>query len=196
MKKLYIFLSFIVLASLIGSVNAIPMAWSPYVAIQLSNTTTLQSSQMMFINSFSFGNNSLLLNNVYMGSGNTISALNVSCSNANLTLNKLSSIGETSITTVSDDLYAIYLGGFGRAPASVITIANASVPYFYSSGNDSLALYPDATGTETILIDFPLSTTDVDDAIGLAAVALIFGITMGSVALVFALRRRKNDDEY
>ena len=192
MMKLYPLLTLLVVASLFVTVNATPIAWSPYLPIHLSDDTTIQTSQTLYFGSFVFGDSSLLLNNVYMGAGNSIYSLNVSSINANLTLNQLSSVGETSITASGSGLAPITLQGFGKAPDSVVTTWNMTVPYSYSSSNDILTLNPTITGSETILIIFNQTTTDI--VLGVAVVALLFSI-VGVALVLFIWTRKKGEND-
>lgn len=190
MKKLYPLLILLALFSLIASASATPIAWSPYLPIHLSSETTLQTSQTLYFGSFAFGDTSLLLNNVYMGAGNSIYALNVSSISANLTLNQLSSTSETSLTASGSGVAPITLQGFGKAPDSVMTTWNTTVPYYYSSSNDTLIMNPTLSGSETILISF--NETSADIVLGIAVVALLFSIV--GIAFVLIWKTRKEDN--
>jgi hypothetical protein len=194
MNPLYPLATLLLVASLlVGFASASPIAWGPYIAIQMSSSTWLQSSQTLYLDSFSFGSESVLLNNVYINSGQSIRTLNFSSSYANVTLNRLSLSGETSLTVEGNGTTPIYLVGFGQSPTSVLSVANASVPYFYSSSNDTLLLNPTITISDTILLSF--SEASIDSVMGIAVIALLIGVTIASVALIFALRRRRENED-
>jgi hypothetical protein len=189
-KILYCLLCLVLACFLVAPVVAVN--WNPYLPLQVSSNTTLQSSGVFYFDSFTFGNTSILFHNINLGYFRSIPYLNFSTVDANVTVNRISNVDQTSLTLAGDGNLSVSIIGFGASPISVVTSENATVPFTYTSASDLLLLQPEVTTSETVLITFG---ADDDEVLGLAVAALLIGSTLGAVALVFAMRRRGSDGD-